>query len=441
MIRLFVQRLCVLGALLAFCSQAHAEDWPQWLGTKRDSIWRESGIVKTLPADGPRVLWRIPIQGGYAGPAVANGRLFLTDFKRSEGDPTAEPGVRNLLKGTERVLCVDAGTGKTLWEHAYPCNYQISYPAGPRSTPTVDGDRVYTLGAEGNLNCLNVASGSPVWSLDLNEAFKCETPYWGFSSHPLVDGNKLILVAGGQGSVAVALNKMTGEVIWKALSAKEPGYGSPAIITAGGVRQLLIWHAESVNSLNPETGSVYWSVPLVPDYGMSINVPRQEGKYLFVGGIVNKAVLLELDDSKPAVKEVWRASKDVGIGPVHSPVLLEGNLMYGVHEHGELTAVDLPTGKHLWQTFKPTTGARRGGSATAFMVKNGDRYFILSETGDLIIAKLSPTGYEEISRAALIEPTHLAFGRTVAWSHPAYANRCIFVRNDKELICASLAAE
>ncbi len=438
----FPLRLCVVSAIVVSSVRlcAHADDWPQWLGPQRDSIWRETGIIKAFPADGPDVRWRAPINGGYAGPAVADGRVFVTDYARVTGNPAAGPSIRNVLTGTERVLCLDARSGTRLWEYTYPCEYNISYPAGPRSTPTVDGDRVYTLGAEGHLACLDVVSGKPLWKMELTERFKCETPYWGFASHPLVDGDKLILVAGGANSVAVALNKKTGDVLWTALSAKEAGYGTPTMIEAGKARQLLIWHPEAINSLDPATGSVHWSVPLEPNYAMSINVPRRAGKYLFVGGIVNKAVMLELDAGKPAVREVWRSTKDLGIGPVHSPPLIVDSTMYGVHEDGELMAIDVPTGRRLWETSQPVTGGKPAGSGTAFLVKNEDRYLIFNELGELIIATLSRAAFTELSRAKIIEPTQSTTDRTVLWTHPAYANLNMYVRNDKELICVSLSA-
>lgn len=432
--------LLFLSAAL-ISSAASADDWPQWLGPQRDGVWREDDIVDEFPDAGLKVVWRAPVFGGYAGPAVADGRVFVTDYERKEGDPTDGPGIRNVLQGTERLLCLDAKTGKKLWEYAYPSEYNVSYPAGPRSTPTVDGDRVYSLGTEGHLACLDVATGKPHWKLDLNETFNCKTPYWGFSSHPLVDGDKLILVAGGDNSVAVALNKKTGATIWTALSAREAGYGTPMITKAGGVRQLIIWHPESINSLNPETGEAYWSLPLAPDYAMSINVPVRAGDYLFAGGIKNQALMIELDDDAPKAREVWRATNKIGVGPEHSPVHMDEKTLYAVSQMGELTAVDVPTGKRLWQTAAPATNGERADAGTAFLVRNDDRYFIVSETGDLIIAKLSRDGYQEIDRTKLIEPTHRAFGRTVHWSHPAYANKHIFIRNDKEIICATLAED
>src|SRR5262249_15098833 len=147
---------------------------------------------------GPKVLWRVGIAGGYAGPAVANGKVYVTDFSTStDVRKASDPQKRPKLTGKERVHCLDARTGKEIWKHEYDCTYGISSPAGPRCTPTVDGGRVYTLGAVGNLVCLDADKGSVIWSKDLPKEYKTPTPMWGFAGHPLVDGKKLICLVGG----------------------------------------------------------------------------------------------------------------------------------------------------------------------------------------------------------------------------------------------------
>lgn len=433
--------LMVILAITAL--PAPAADWPQWMGPNRDDQWTETGIVEKFPEGGPKVLWRVPVAGGYSGPAVADGRVYVTDFLKEEGDIKNDPGGRVDLKGKERVLCFDAKTGDPVWEHAYDCEYKISYPAGPRATPTVDGDKVYVLGSEGRLTCLDANSGDVVWFKDLKQEYKIESPIWGFCGHPLVDGDKLICLVGGEGSVAVAFDKNTGAELWKALSAPEPGYCPPTIIEAGGARQLLIWHSKALNSLNPETGEVYWSQPLEPSYAMSITRPMRDGDLLFASGIGEVCAVYKLDATKPAAEEVWRGTKDDSVYCANSTPLIENGVIYGADcGKGVLRAASLADGTRLWETFAPTTGGeRRAGHGTVFLTKNGDRYFLFSETGDLIIAKLSPEKYEEISRAHVIEPTNEAFGRKVVWTHPAYANRCAYIRNDKEMICVSLAQE
>jgi outer membrane protein assembly factor BamB len=243
--------LSALTVILVFAApRALADNWPQWLGPDRDSVWRETGILKTLPKDGPLVKWRVPVAGGYAGPAVADGRVFLFDYDTTGNRNTDNAGGRTKLTGKERVLCLDAVTGKELWKHEYDCEYHIGYPAGPRCTPTVSGGKVYTLGAMGDLACLDAKTGKVIWSKNLPKEYNATVPLWGYAGHPLVEGDRLFCLAGGKGSIAVALDKNSGKELWRALSAREIGYSPPTLIQAGGTSQLLIWHAESLNSLD-----------------------------------------------------------------------------------------------------------------------------------------------------------------------------------------------
>lgn len=418
---------------------AQADDWPQWRGPQRDGILRETGLVDAIPEEGLPVLWRTPIAGGYAGPAVANGRVYVTDYVRESGDASNAPGRRAELQGTERVLCLSVEDGSILWTHEYDCPYKISYPCGPRVTPTVDGDRVYTVGAEGHLFCLNAESGDVLWSRQLRDEYKVDVPIWGFSGHPLVDGDKLICLVGGEGSVAVAFNKHTGEELWRALTASEPGYCPPTMIELGETRQLLIWDADAINSLDPETGNVLWSQPLKPNYGMSIMAPQLYENKLFASGIGNVGAMFELGVEQPSARMVWKGTSKSAVYCANSTPLIVDGTIYGVDcRTGGLRAVRLDDGAVLWETFAPTTGDRRAGHGTAFIVKNADRYFLFNEQGDLVLAELSPTTYQELGRFHVLEPTGEAFGRSVVWSHPAFANGSLFARNDSELVCVSL---
>ena len=435
-----------IAAILLFAgfteSKTNAADWPQWMGPLRDSVWRETGIVRRFPKNGLKAKWLVPVSLGYSGPAVADGQVFVADYVKKSGRVTNNPGGRDKLEGAERVLCFDAKTGKQLWKHEYARQYKLSYPRGPRCTPTVDGDKVYTLGAEGDLLCLNVADGRVVWEKSLTKEYKTKSPIWGFAAHPLVDGDLLFCVGGGKGSVAVAFNKRTGEEVWKALSASATGYCPPTMIHHAERKQLLIWHADSLNSLNPKTGELYWTVPLKPSYAMSIAAPRLAGDFLFASGMGHVGALLKLDEEKPAAKIVWKGTTKTAVYGSNSTPIIDNGTIYGNDCHlGSLMGVNLNDGKRLWSTMKPTTGGkRRAGHATVFIVKHEDRYFLFSETGDLILAKLSPQGYDEISRLRILEPTNEAFGRKVVWSHPAFANRCVYARNDKELVCLDLSA-
>jgi outer membrane protein assembly factor BamB len=420
---------------------ARADDWPRWLGPQGDSVWRETNIVDHLPKTGPPIKWRAPVAYGYSGPAVAAGRVYVTDYQTT--DPLVnKASARTKLEGQERILCFDADNGKVLWRHQYKCPYEISYPGGPRATPTVHDGKVYALGAEGNLTCLDAVSGSVVWARDLHKDYNVKTPYWGYSGSPLVDGQKVICIVGGKDNAVVAFDKDSGNELWKALSCSEAGYSSPVIIQAAGRRQLIVWHPEAINCLDPETGKLYWTSEAKLANKMSIMTPRHGSDYLYVGGIGTIGVCLMLDPDKPAVTEAYRGEKNRGIFPVNSTPVVDGELMYGVSQQGELMAVTLATGEQLWETLKATTrDDRKTNNATAFLVRNGDRYFLFNESGHLIIARLNRKGYEENSRFKLLEPTNTSFNRPVVWTHPAFARRCIFARNDKELVCASLAAE
>ena len=435
--------------LLACVPAARGDDWPQWMGPGRDGVWRETGIVEAIPASGLPVVWRVPVGGGYSGPAVAEGRVYLMDYERREGELANAPNDRTVLAGKERVLCLDAATGKPLWKHEYDRPYEISYASGPRCTPTVADGKVYTLGAEGNLFCLDAATGRPIWSKDFRKDYAAPTPLWGFCGHPLVDGDRLFCLVGGEGSVAVAFDKNTGRELWRSLSASESGYCPPSIIESAGVRQLVIWDADKLNALDPATGGVLWSQPLKPAYGMSIMAPRvattQQGQVLFASGIGRVGTLYTLAADKPAARVAWRGDPKSAVYCANSTPFITGETLYGCDcETGFLTAVDVATGKRLWETGVPTLGDRRGRHGTAFLVRQGDgpgddRTWLFSETGDLILARLSPEAYEELGRAHLLDPTNECFGREVVWSHPAFAGRRVFARNDRELVCVSLA--
>lgn len=437
-------RLLALAAVATF--SVRADDWPQWLGPQRDAVWRETGIVEKFPAGGPKIRWRTEIGGGYAGPAVAKGRVYVTDRQLSQGASNpSNPFSRGQIPGTERVLCLNEADGKVLWKHEYDCAYTVSYAAGPRTTPVVHEGRVYTLGTEGHLLCLDAESGKIIWSHELTKDYNTKTPMWGFAGHPLIDGKKLICLVGGESSVAVAFEKDTGKELWHTLSAKEPGYCPPMIYEFNGERQLIIWHPEAVNSLDPETGKIFWTYALMPAVrsGMTIPSPRKSGDTLFLTSFYNGSLMLRVDSDKPSV--IWQSKKvsetdTDGLHSVMSTPVLEGGYIYSPCSYGQFRCLKADTGERIWETFEPTTGkSERWGNA--FIVKNGDRYFLFNEKGDLIIAKLSPEKYEEVSRFHLLEPTNSDPRRPVVWSHPAFANKSVYARNDKEMVCASLATE
>ena len=445
----FWRLLCAVPCLLCLVSGfvLQAEDWPQWLGPQRDSVWRESGILKVFPPGGPPIRWRTPIGPGYSGPIIANGRVYLTDRHVPAPQAAGATAQQATGPGGERVLCLDEKDGHLVWKHEYECVYAVSYPAGPRVAPLVDGAHLYTLGAEGNLFCLNATDGKVVWSRELKKDFGIKAPLWGFAGHPLVERNKLICLVGGAGSTVVAFDKLTGRELWRALTAAEPGYSSPMIFEAGGKRQLIQFHPEAANGLDPETGDVYWSVPFKSDSGLSVASPRKLGELLFFTSFYNGSLMLRLDGQKPEATVAWKTAKASEKNTTHlnaiipTPFLEDGNI-YGICSYGQLRCLKAETGERLWETLKVTSPSGEPVRwANAFLVKNGDRFFLFNEKGDLIIARLTPQGYEEISPAHLIDPVNGDPGRKVVWSHPGFADRCVFVRNDREVLCADLQAQ
>lgn len=441
----WVGRCAVLIGLLAVAS-VRADDWPQWLGPQRDGVWRETGLLDKFPAGGPKVLWKEAIGPGYAGPAVAGDRVYLMDRIRPKEDAKVERGI---LPGGERVLCLETATGKLVWEHKYDCPYvSISYPSGPRTTPVVRKDRVWTLGTMGDLLCLEAKTGKVVWSKNLAKDYKIKPPVWGFSASLLLDGDRLISLVGGKGSAVCAFDAATGKELWKALESEEVGYAPPVIVEAGGKQQLIIWLSDSVNGLGPESGKVYWSEPYPADGkpmrpAVSIATPRPLDGGLFVTSFYHGPLMLELDGKKPAATVRWRGTSNEIEKPdglhalMATPLLFDGHI-YGVCGMGELRCLDAKTGKEAWKTYA-ATGGKQTAFSTAFLVRESDRCWLFNDQGELIVAKLSPKGYEELSRAKLLEPTQGARGRTVVWSHPAFANKCVFARNDKEIVCVSVA--
>ncbi len=410
------------------------DDWPQWMGTHRDNTWREPNIIDSFPTSGANILWRHPVGGGYAGPAVSRGRVYISDFK-SDTQSQQNANQRKNSLGKERTLCLDERTGELLWEHSYPVTYSISYPAGPRCTPNVDVDRVYTLGAQGDLQCLDAITGQPRWVRNLARDYSTKPAIWGYSGHPLVVGENLICIAGGPGSLVVALNKHTGKEIWRALSSSGQGYAPPVLINAAGTAQLIILHPEGVSSLNPKDGKEYWTVEYQATNGSVIMSPIKSGNLLYAAGYTKKSLLMKLSEDKPGATMIWQDPADAAISPVNVQPLVRDGMLYGFHQDGTLYGVNLETGKRLWSSLVPLQSKRPLRTGTAFIVRQQDRYWLFTEQGDLVIAKMNRNGYSELDRTHVLDPTDVAFGRKVVWAAPAFANHKIYLRNGKECIC------
>jgi outer membrane protein assembly factor BamB len=434
--------LLAQGSPASKSAASEIHDWPEYRGRGRLGLWTESGIVDTFPDSGLPVLWRTPLKAGYAGPSVADHRVFITDFIETVK-----------LRGTERVLALDEATGSILWKKEWEASYgalSYNWAIGPRATPTVDGERVYVLGAAGMLWCLNVKSGDVIWQKDYVKDYKADLPTWGMTGAPLVDGHQLIcLVGGADNAKVVSFDKLTGKELWRALASNsEPGYSQPTIIYAGGARQLIIWHPSAISSLDPETGKLHWEFPAVVGAGMAIATPVLSGRRLFVSSFYNGSMMIELDDKTPTAKVLWKGNSDSEIitEGLHSTIntaIIDGDYIYGICSYGQFRCLNATTGERIWETQAVTKERARW--ASGLMVKNGDRVFINTDRGDLVMARVNPQGYTELSRTALIKPTSPPGNRreliSVNWSHPAYANRHIYVRNDEEMVAYSLAKD
>ncbi|SVB31309.1 uncharacterized protein METZ01_LOCUS184163, partial [marine metagenome] len=436
----------LLAGIICAATVLQAEDWREWRGADRLGIWYETGIINTFPDRGLKFTWRVPLGSGYAGPAVADGRVFVLDWKEDQNSRT--------LDGTERALALDEDTGTVLWTHEWKTSYQslmARYAVGPRATPTVDGNRVYVVGATGKLFCLDVTSGDVIWEKDYVEEYNTSVPTWGVTSSPLVDGNRLIAIVGGEpDALVIAFDKNTGDEIWRAVEVvTEMGYAQPIIYEAGGARQLIAWHPTALVSLDPETGATYWNQPWEVGMNMAIATPVKGDDYLLVSQFYNGSLMMKLNPDRPTAMELWRGDsrselphQTDGLHAVMTTPIIVGDYIYGIGSYGELRGLDARTGTRLWDSGDMTPQERWG---TAFMVRHTDRYFVNNGDGDLIIARFTPEGDIELDRTKLIEPTHevgtsRAWIRTVNWSHPAYANKHIVHRNDTEIIRASLAA-
>ena len=408
-----------------------ADDWPQWRGPERDGVWRESGIVEKFASDKLPLVWEAEISSGYSGPTVAEGRVYVSDRVT---DP----------KQIERVLCFDAKTGKQLWVHEYDCPYRnVSYRAGPRACVTLDEGRAYSLGTMGDLYCLNGSDGKVIWQKDLDKLYEINMPIWGISAAPLIEGELLIVQAGGKDACLVAFNKTTGEEVWKALSDLA-SYAAPIIIKQAGKRVLVCWTGDNVVGLDPTTGDVHWKQPFKPSkMVLAVSTPVLEQDRLFVTGFYDGSMMLKLPSDELAADLLWRrkGASEKETDSLHSIIAtpyLEGDHIYGVDSYGELRCLEAETGDRLWVDLTATNNVRWG---NIHMVKHDDQIWMFNERGELLITELSPEGYKELSRAKLIDPTREQLNRRdgVCWAHPAFANQCVFARSDEKLVCASLA--
>jgi outer membrane protein assembly factor BamB len=457
-----------LCSLFLAASAIRADDWPKWMGPKGDGVYRETGIVKELPKT-LKYRWKKPIGHGYSGPAVANGKVYVMDRKPgppktgdSKAKPAADPKdpkkiVFPKVTFVERTLCLRSDNGEQIWERANDVEYQISYGEGPRVTPTVEGDKVYVLGAMGHLECLGADDGKPAWRRDFQKEFNAPIQAWGWAAHPLIDGDRVVTLVGGKGSAVVAFNKNDGKEVWRALDSEEVGYAPPVVATFGGKRQLLVYLSDGVYGLEPETGKKLWGVrypvkgeasrPSVP-----ITVPLVvDGKIFIVSGYEGELLIdLGADGVTPTVvhhgvniqkPDMTDKEKNSGLHSIMATPILTNGMIVGVDFMGELRAIDPKTGERKW-TSLDLWGGKTAMFGTAFITPHEDRWFMFLDSGELWTAKFTEKGFNATSKTKLIDAVQPARGRRkVVWTHPAYAEKAVFVRNQDEIVCAELAAD
>ena len=422
-------------------TNARGDDWPEFQGAGRQNVWKETGMRESFAPDSLTRRWSTPVSAGYSGPTVAGGQVYLVD----------RPD-----EGHERVVCVDEATGEPRWTHVYDCVYgQVGYGYGPRACVTIADGRAYAFGTMGHLHCLDAATGAVIWTKDLGAEYQVDLPIWGLTSSPLVEGDLVIVQASApaEGACVVAFDKLTGTERWRAFADKA-GYVSPIMITQGGKRVLVAWTGQRIAGMNAATGEVYWEIPTKPNK-MPINVPgpalNEDGTRMFLSVFYDGSKMIGLDQTEgktPTAELLWaqvgiNERKTEALHAMISPPYLRDGHVYGIDSYGQMRCLDMATGTRIWENQEAVPEGRW---ATVFMVRQGnsDRTWMVTEQGDLMLARLTPSGYEEISRAKIIEPLTPLKQResgAVMWAPPAFANGCVFVKNDRELICVSLAAE
>ena len=423
-----------MALAIPFVSGSSAQEyheWPDWRGAGRNGVWLENDIISEFPGTEIRLEWRTPLGSGYSSPTVSHGRVYVMDRITSPGEQ-------------ERVRCFDSKTGSELWSYAYACRYVgIGYQDGPRASVVLSEARAYALGSMGHLHCLDAADGTLIWEKDMDREYEIRMPVWGIAAAPLAVDDKLILHIGGSNDACVvALDKKNGREVWRA-SGDLASYSAPYLITQAGRKVVVVWTGDNLNGLSPETGEIYWKIPFRISMQMGVSTPVRYGDYIFVSAFFDGSLLVETSPDDMTAKVRWRRqgpserNTDALHCCISTPVILDGYI-YGIDAYGELRCLEMDTGDRVWEN---TSVVNINRWANVHLIQQGELTWMFNEHGELIISRLSPDGFKEISRARLIEPTtgQLNRGGTgVAWSHPAFAGRHVYVRNDRELVCANL---
>jgi outer membrane protein assembly factor BamB len=419
--------LNVLG-YIAFCLlllfaqwELEGEDWPRWRGSQGNGTWSGPDLSRTLPSDGLNLKWKLPISSGYSGVTASNGLAYLMD----------KPSIRELGE-QERVLCVDIETGKLVWEYKYFVEYKnLDYGKGPRSSLTIEKDKVYGLGAMGHAFCLDSKSGKKVWFRNLLDDENCTRPIWGFSASPEPYGNLILYHIGSSSGSIIALDPEEGRTIWRTGSDQGPGYAPPLPIAHKGNRLIICWGPNKIMGLPISGGPEHWNFPYKVKYGVSIAKPIFEESIILVCGYWNGSRAIKLGDSIDEVNLLWSEEEKIR-GLMAQPLYREG-VVYLLDRSNGLTAFLLKSGKILWRDNHQLTAAGRNPHASLVWVQpNGHDALALNAEGELVFLSLNADGYKEYWREQVI-------GKT--WAHPAYSGNLVLVRDDRSILCWELPVE
>lgn len=396
------------------CATAKASDWPQFLGPTRDGIYKGSDLAVTWPKEGPAVVWQKKVGQGFSGPVVAQGKLIL--FHR--------------LEDKETVECLDAKSGNTLWKADYRTGFRDDMrneDEGPRATPTISGNHVYTFGAEGALNCWELSEGKKVWSVDAKTAFGAPKGFFGMACSPLVEGEALLMNIGGRNRAGiVAFAKTTGEVLWKSTD-DEASYSSPVAATIRSQRYAFFLTRNYLTALDPARGKVFFEFPWRPQIQASVSAatPLVIDDLIFISASYGAgAAVLRFHETGP--EKVW--SGDDILSNHYATSVHQGGFLYGFDGRQEqgcnLRCVELKSGKIRW--------SENGfGAGTLMLVK--DQLLILTEKGQLIRVPATPEGFKPNGRAQILPFSVRAC--------PALADSLFYARSKDKLVCVDLAAK
>lgn len=400
-----------LASVLLFSTLAVAE-WPRWRGPFGDGAWNPATVPANHAAREPVQLWKTPVGGGYGGVTVSHGRVYVMDRPKSPAD-------------TERLLCFEADSGKSLWSRSWPADYgSMEYGTGPRASVTIHEGHAYALGAVGMAMCVKAGTGEPVWQADMVKEHGAQVPTWGFAASPLIDGPRVLLhVGAGQGGSVVALDRGTGKLVWR--GGPDPaGYCTPEIITHAGRRQLIVWGPEHIQSLDPDTGKLFWKWPYKITYGVSIAQPLYRDGLLLVSGYWHGTKVLRLGDQPGQVSLAWENEKDM-CGLMSAPLYRDG-VVYLLDKNSGLQAIELATGKILWSDANTLTSKDRNPQMSLVWLKTSEGLAtLLNASGELVHVKLGRQGFEELGRYQVI-------GKT--WAHPAFSENRLWARSDTDLV-------